>query len=301
MGANRAQRASRSVQCLLRIAAVLACMSAATAASAQYRIEASGCGPQPDLVSTVELELTRLGGAGSPESGSSYTECNSGISAVSGEMFASTNVSFETGSIGLLPAVSIASFRDQLWIDGLGPGQTALISATFAAAGNAEIAGGSGSSLASATLNVAGCRITRTWRSSGTVSDTPNCGLADSMAYGEAGGVGVLVTIPYEFLGPSPLGNYVQVQASLRAEAASLSAPAVALAQIGGTLSLAGSGDGAQRFTYPEVLSVPEPGSVATVAAALAALALRHRLGRQVRSPAPASEETDPRRIGSLS
>lgn len=63
-------------------------------------------------------------------------------------------------------------------------------------------------------------------------------------------------------------------------------APAVALAQIGGTRSLVGSGDGAQRFTYPEVLSVPEPGSVAAAAVAFAALALGRRLGRRVRSPA---------------
>jgi len=258
-------------------AMALTCLAMASVAHAQYRLEASGCGPQADLVSTTELALTRFGGAGTPDSGSSYTECNSSVDAVNGAMFATTAVSFETGSIGLMPAVSIASFRDQLWIDDLGPGETAVIAAALSAAGNAEIAGGSGSSLASATLNVAGCRITRTWRSNGSVTDSPNCGLADSLAFGESSGIAVLVSIPYDLLGPSPLGNYVQVQASLRAEASSLSAPAVALAQIGGTLSLVGSGDGAQRFTYPEVLSVPEPGGVAALVA-IVALAVRRRL-----------------------
>lgn len=274
-----AERGSGRVWNAIGVAAVLASLLIAPGASAQYRLEASGCGPQADLVSTVELELVRFGGAGSSDSGSSYTECNSSISAVSGEMFASTAVSFATGSIGLLPAVSIASFRDQLWIDDLGPGETAVIAATLAAVGGAEVAGGSGSSLSSATLNVAGCRITRTWRSNGSVSDVPSCSLADSLAFGEQAGIAVLVSIPYDQLGPSPLGNYVQVQASLRAEASSVSVPAIALAQIGGTLSLVGSGDGAQRFTYPEVLSVPEPGGVAAFAA-LAALAARWRLRR---------------------
>lgn len=260
------------------VAAVLASFAIPQAASAQYRLEASGCGPQDDLVSNVELELVRFGGAGSSASGSSYTECNSSVSAMSGEMSASTAISFATGSIGLLPAVSIASFRDQLWIDGLGPGETAVIAATLTAAGGAEVSGGSGSSLAFATLNVAGCRITRTWRSNGSVSDTSVCSLADSLAFGESDGVAVVVSIPYGLLGPAPLGNYVQVQASLRAEASSLSAPAVALAQIGATLAVVGSGDGAQRFTFPEVLSVPEPGGAAIAAVALATLAARRRL-----------------------
>jgi hypothetical protein len=156
---------------------------------------------------------------------------------------------------------------------GLTLGETAYIEAALGAFGNAAVAGGSGSALASATLNVAGCRITRTWRSNGTVSDTPNCGLADSFAVGTASGVAVSVAIPYALLGPSPLGNYVTLSAGVRAEVASLFAPATALTSIGGMLGVATSAtdDASFGFANPDTLTVPEPGASSIGLAAVAA------------------------------
>jgi len=107
-----------------------ACLALPGAAQAQYRIEASGCGPQPTAASTTEPGVSRIGGAANMETGS-YTECISSVGGVNGVLEASTTLSFTGGAIGLMPATSTAAFREQLWIDGLQPGAT-----TRAAAGS---------------------------------------------------------------------------------------------------------------------------------------------------------------------
>jgi len=88
----------------------------------------------------------------------------------------------------------------------------------------------------------------------------------------------VTLAVPYDLLGPSPLGNYVQIWGTLQTEVSSLSVPGVGIAQIGGQLAFSMSGDGTPRFSNPDSLTVPEPGSAAAGLAALAALAACARL-----------------------
>jgi hypothetical protein len=255
------------------------------AARAQYRIEASGCGPQPAAVSTTEPNVSRLGGGSNQETGS-YTQCSSAAGGVDGTLAASVAASFTGGPVGLMPVTSTAAFREQLWIDDLEPGQVAIVEATLSGMGAADVSGAPGTARASATLNVGGCRITRIFYSNGNVSDTPSCS-GDSQAVGGPDGLFVTLVIPYESLGPSPLGNYVQMFGTLQAEVSSLAAPGVGLAEIAGQLGFSMSGDGTARFSNADSLSVPEPGPAAGGLAALAALAACARRSARRRRVSP--------------
>ncbi|RIL06343.1 MAG: hypothetical protein DCC71_07055 [Proteobacteria bacterium] len=274
--------------------AALLAATLASAASAQtysgFRIEADGCGPQPADVSTgVASAVARLGGAGTPEAGGSYSQCSSGVDSATGAMYATTTLSRAGGTFATLPVVATGSFEEILWIDGLQPGETAVIEASLGAGGGAEVAGATGSALASASLRVGSCRITRTFRSTGELSDTPNCSWADSFATGDGDGLYVTLTVPYELLGPSPLGNYVYVAATVRGEVSFLNVPGVGAANASGQLAIDASGPAEFRFAHPDTLTVPEPASaLAGVAAwaALSAVACRGaRRARASRSP----------------
>lgn len=242
-----------------------------------YRIEADGCGPQASEIATVETSVFRIGGAGTPEAGGSYTQCTSSVDAASGEMSAAATLSRAGGTFATLPVVATGSFEERLWIYGLGPGETAIIDASLGLGGGASIGGATGSALVSGSLRVASCRITRTIRATGTVADTPNCFLADSFAAGDQGGVFMSVAIPYELLGPSPLGNYVVVSASVRGEVSNLNVPGVGVTEVGAQLGVSASGPAEFGFANPSTLTVPEPSAALAGLAAAGALAWRRR------------------------
>lgn len=260
-------------------AGVLLGMALAAPARAQtgYRIEANGCGFGPTVVSTTELFVTRTGeGIGS---NGSYLSCSSNVGADTGLLAASTVVDWSGGSVGNLEFGSTASLNERIWIDGLKAGETAWIEASLALTAAATVAGAAGSARGYGVLNIAGCRITRTVRSNGEVSDNPNCSWA--VAGGDAAGIFVSVPVTTDLIGPSPLGNYVTLSTTVGTLVTSLFVPGVALADSVGELRVSKSTDGGAsfRFVNPDTLiAVPEPDGVALGLAAGVALAACRRL-----------------------
>lgn len=244
-----------------------------------YQIRAAGCAA-PTVVSTTELFVSHQGyGVGA--NGSSIA-CSSSIGADTGVMSASAAIDWSGGSVGLLEFESTASLTERIWIDGLKAGETAWIEASLALGAAATVAGASGSARGYGVLNVAGCRITRTVFSNGTVSDNPNCG-AWAVAGGDPSGIFVSVPVTTDLLGPPPLGNYVTMSAAVGALVTSLFVPGVALADATGQLTVSKSTDGGAsfRFANPATLTaVPEPGATALGLAAAAALAACRRARR---------------------
>jgi hypothetical protein len=257
-------------------------LAAALAAPAQaqtgYRIEAAGCGA-PTVASTTELFVTHLGEGVGANGGSLF--CASSIGADTGVMSASTAIDWSSGSVGNLEFRSTASLTERIWIDGLKAGETAWIEASLALTAAATVSGAPGSARGYGVLNVAGCRITRTVFSNGTVSDNPNCSWA--VAGGDAAGIFVSVPITTDLIGPSPLGNYVALSTTVGALVTSLFVPGVALADSVGQLRVSKSSDGGATFRFANaatLTAVPEPSGAALGAAALAALAVCRRRGQ---------------------
>ena len=121
-------------------------------------------------------------------------------------------------------------------------------------------------------LNVAGCQVTHTVFSNGTVSDNPDCTWA--IAGGNPSGIFESVPITTDRIGPSPLGNYVTMSAAVGGLVTSLSVGGIAIAEAAGQLAVSKSTDGGAtfRFANPATLTaVPEPGATALGLGAFAA------------------------------
>lgn len=249
-----------------------------------YRIEANGCGFGPTSVSTTELFVSREGVTVNNETGS-YAQCLSSAGGDSGVLTASAILDRSGGTVANLPVTSFGSFREQIWIDDLGPGQTATIEASLALGGAADVGGAVGTARVSGTLNVNGCRITRTIRFDGEVTTTPNC-YTGAEAIGDAGGLFVSVPISESQLGPPPLGNYIVIQASVGTEVSFLNVPGVAIADVTGELRVSTSSTSSATFSFSNpgsFTAVPEPAETALGLAALGTLAgirKRHALRR---------------------
>jgi hypothetical protein len=259
---------------------VLLGMALAGAAQAQtgYRIEASGCGFGPTVVSTTESFVTRTGQT-IGENGS-HAECISSVGADTGILAASAVLDRSGGTVANLELGSSASLQERIWIDDLLPGETAWIEASLAFYGAATVDGATGSARASGTLNVAGCRVTQTNQSTGASSVTPNC-FTGAQAGADPAGLFVSVPVTSTMIGPPPLGNYVALSASVGTLVTFLNVPGVALADSAGELRVTTSSDGGAsfRFANPDTLTaVPEPGGTALALSCATALAACRRL-----------------------
>jgi hypothetical protein len=260
---------------LLLGAALAAPAPAQAQAQTGYQIRAAGCAA-PAVVSTTELFVSHTGFSVGANGGS--IACASNIGADTGIMSASATIDWSSGSVGLLEFESAASISERIWIDGLKTGETAWIDARLALTAAATVAGAPGSARGYGVLNVAGCRITRTVYSNGTVSDNPNC--TWGVAGGDPAGIFVSVPITSDRIGPSPLGNYVTMSAAVGGLVTSLSVGGIALAESAGQLAVSTSTDGGAsfRFANPATLTaVPEPGATALGLGALGALAACRR------------------------
>lgn len=245
-----------------------------------YQVSANACGTSAS--STTEPTVEQDSSLEIPASGGSVQTCHARASGPNGSLQASLQRVQEGGSFVYPAATASVSEVVRLL---RATGVTYTVTASVLGDSLGALVAGAGATSAEVSLAFSGCNWSRSYASSGAEDEVDGCASSPGIS-GADGSYARQVdggSLP-------PIGEYVEISASVRAEvesplAVGSSGEASAQAALWVTVSKTGTGGG-WSFSNPSSFTVPEPGGAISAAAAIAALAGlgRRRSGQRGRS-----------------